>query len=1372
MMYETGEVESLKELLDKFLVFAQKYNETTVSWQLIDDRSDSFFGSTLKIPLDSYHYTGYKGKNVWIVNSSDFFDNVVYDGDKSIHMWSIGGVFQHIFEGAQVNVITIKDDNNIENTHPTAMSLLNFLKKTKNSPNVIFFGGVSDTMFVEKTLNSYDTLSDYCNENNIELRLFYFPYNDNNIYEENLEQSKQQFFRFRPEYSHDKISNSVEVQEEFETKNDSIFFSNFTNFWKEYKVPKKFSGTSLNGYDDVNKRPPIKESFSRFMKKIDIIMNIMLKVYRPYYYASFQYRRITGSSYSDFFYTKHDVMSEEINKVTGVGGRSFTGKGGIQAFNDTGEMIATGLHLSYDPDLWLCEQGNVTCEAEASDKDNHMNLLPFWEYRHGSPYKRMDIPEYPATGCPWLTISDRNKTEYSVGKNNKIKYYFSKSNRNATIVFRVIDGNGIYKDCWQTLVFGCFKYDTYSTIPPLYVAGGNQALVPDVWVYKPTSNRVNGLRYLLDMKNPCLSNSNLAYPTDFGNAHMSNFRVLGYDGKWRNIFSLCQTYTEHQYFDVCSPVFSWGVPINQYTQIDSNQSYLHLSKSGMYEMYRKDKFKYDLNDRHFLLHNIEVSTKPNTGKDENNIHGMLNNCYITPDFDKESGEIETETSKYIVVPNGWDERLWYYPWYLGRIYWGGKNELGEDNTVYKTQVANEKAYRNYHTLENHYIGNKNKINTKLVLKTGEVENVRDFDLDVDNNITKDNENTEQRRKLMELYIKIQEDPYNIINIKPKRTKISGFGYYWSTTNSIKYSSPIIPGSHSYVFPNVWLDDMPKIMRENIHSSNNKDDVNSEHGPIVLQFYEGYLPSDGDLYSFGKDESQILKTWHDMIDIHNKTNSNNDFIIVMFGRSRLSNYASYTQKQYEDSFKVKRQYTDLDKQIFKMLKEVNPVIIDCSGDFYTKICPLVEDFNKFTDGKSFTPEFSEKFSDAIDKEIDIESIGRLTAVIAELQFYAEGRTLLVDWGDGTDLQYYTGWESIEEYRHYSDGINKKKYRTRMRHRYNRIGNYIITIYGENNSSYEHTFKFHTDLGKHPGLIQFFSEVPIDKQMFVYDDRGNMTSEKLVVNSAMKNFYGFSIDGASYPRNGKKDFTINPDFYYALKHPDFNLNFFYDPEGLTSKDSNGKIIEDLPPFMRYGYPFYTNSYSEEKKSINSYWLGSLVNCQINGRFEDIFEQPNKTWWMIMQRTGTTSELKEKFYDDFFGISLRTKNHVVSNISDLTDCYFYGKNIVENKDSWIHIYESTFKNIYFKGNRDSVYLDIYKIEYSDVQIHLCKTTKLLYVDNFPAPIEGNNIRFNIYSDTVFHVVDMSGNMRYYPFYCKKEQIDKFSKANPELTFRELIV
>lgn len=1188
MMYETGEVESLKELLDKFLVFAQKYNETTVSWQLIDDRSDSFFGSTLKIPLRQYYYDGYRGKKIWMINSSDFFDNIVYDGDKSIHMWSMYNTFQQIFDGSYVDVVTVADEKNV---YPTATRLLNALKKIAELPDVIFFGGVTDTMLEDKSLDSYDALVDYCKDRNIELRLFYFSHDGKNKYEENVKNSKHQFFYFKNEYLRDPMNEVIEVQEGFERKNDSIFFSNFTIYWREKGVPKKFPDRTPEEEEKAIRRLPKKESFSRFMKKIDLIMNVILKTYRPFYYASFQYRRITESSYEEFFNTKHNVMSEEINKVQGVGERSFAGKDGIQAFNDTGEMIATGLHMSYDPDLWLCEQGNVTCEAEADDGTNHMNLLPFWDFRSGSPNKRMDIPEYPATGCPWLTIADRNKSEYSVGKDNKIKYYFSKSNKSATIVFRVMDNNGIYKDCWQTLVFGCFKYDTYSTVPPLYVAGGNQALVPDVWVYYPPDNHVNGLRYLLDMKNPCLSNSNLAYPTDFGGAHVSNFRVLCYDGKWRDVFSMQQTYSEYQYFEICgSPIYQWGVPVNSPTNIlNETQSHLHKPKQHLDEVYKSNKPKYNLKDRHLLKNPIEVSIKPKEGKDEHNIHGVIENCYIVPDFDKESGELETKYNKYVLAPNGWDERLWHYPWYLARIYWGGENVTGINSTVYNTQVSNEQSYKSYHNRENHYDGNENKINTKLLLKTGEVEYIRDFDLEVENNITKDNENTEQRRKLMELYIHI-EKPVGIT--RKVITKISNTG-----------------------------------------------------------------------------------------------DKNKDYKVEFF-------------------------------------------------DYPT---------------------------------------------ITELQFYADGRTLLVDWGDNTEPQYYTGWENLSEYRHYSDGVNKRRYRTRMRHIYLDKGNYVITIYAENNDSYKNTFKLHKDLDRHQGIVQFFAEVPVRKELPIYDEEEKITDKKKIVDSVMKFCGGLSIDGATVPREKSEvDYKINPDFYYTVERPKFDLDHtpnigqMYNIDGLvqTELDANGKefVVSDQPLLGEKNGE--RERYSQEERIISSNWLGSLVNYQLNGRFEDIFENQDKTWWMILQRTGETDKLKEDFCKDFFGVNMKTRNLERKDNNDLTDFYFYEKNTVEDKKSWIHIYESTFKNIYFKGVRDSAYLDIHNIEYWDAQIHLCKRTKLLYVDHFPEPKEGNKIRFNVYSDTVFHVIDMSGNMKHYSLYCKKEQIDKFSKANPELIFKELIV
>lgn len=741
MMYETGEVESLKEMLDKFLVFAQKYNETTVSWQLIDDRSDSFFGSTLKIPLAPYTYNGYNDKKVWIVDSSDFFDNFVEIGEK-IYKPKVSNIFQKIFTGSVVeDVVLYSLDFNKEmaNYYPykyrittSESDLLNYLMGVHELPDVIFFGGLSFS-------HDYTNLRKFCVENNIELRLFYFGRD-----KDKLDMAKS--FKF------DAYMDSNFFEDEFDISSVVNYDSLHDNFGS-LKLNEVYTTEGVQQPSYPKERHVDIEPFSRFMKKLDIIMNVMLKTYRPCYYASFQYRRITGSSYSEFFNTKHNVMSEEINKIQGVGKRSFTGKGGIQAFNDTGEMIATGLHMSYDRDLWMCEQGNITCQSEADDGTNHMNLLPFWDFRGGSPYQRMDIPEYPGTGCPWLTIADRNKSEYGIGKDNKIKYYFSKSNRSATIVFRIKDKSKIYKDCWQTLTFGCFKYDTHSTLPPLYVAGGNQALVPDVWVYYPQEKHVNGLRYMLDMKNPCMSNSNLAYPTDFGGAHMSNFRVLCYDGKWRDVFSQSQTYTEYQYYDPCRTIYQWGVPVNYPTPlVNEHQSHLHKPKLYMGEMYRSNRPKYNLKDRHLLKNNIEVSVKFSEGRDERNIHGTIENCYIVPDFDKESGEVIYGNDKYVLVPNGWDERLWHYKWYTGRIYWGGKNAQGESGLVQKTGVANEQAYQDYHLLENHHEVNKNKINTKLLIKTGEIDKVRDFDLEIEDKISINNSSTNARRLIMEMYV--------------------------------------------------------------------------------------------------------------------------------------------------------------------------------------------------------------------------------------------------------------------------------------------------------------------------------------------------------------------------------------------------------------------------------------------------------------------------------------------------------------------------------------------------------------------------------------------------------------------------------------------
>ena len=150
------------------------------------------------------------------------------------------------------------------------------------------------------------------------------------------------------------------------------------------------------------------------------------------------------------------------------------------------------------------------------------------------------------------------------------------------------------------------------------------------------------------------------------------------------------------------------------------------------------------------------------------------------------------------------------------------------------------------------------------------------------------------------------------------------------------------------------------------------------------------------------------------------------------------------------------------------------------------------------------------------------------------------------------------------------------------------------------------------------------------------------------------------------------------------------------------------------------------------------------------------------MILQRTGATKKDKKKFV---------TESFVTQNYENIVDFHFYEKNILEDKKSWVHIYENTFENIYFDGARDSAYLDVYNLEYKNPTIHLCKRVKTFYVDHFPE-IKQGDVKVNVYSDTDFFVIDMTGQMKNAIFYCKKEQIEHFSNANPELTFKELIV
>lgn len=54
MMFESGKAYSLLDLSRKFITFAQNYNASTQAWQLVDDRLQTFYGATFKIPMKNW----------------------------------------------------------------------------------------------------------------------------------------------------------------------------------------------------------------------------------------------------------------------------------------------------------------------------------------------------------------------------------------------------------------------------------------------------------------------------------------------------------------------------------------------------------------------------------------------------------------------------------------------------------------------------------------------------------------------------------------------------------------------------------------------------------------------------------------------------------------------------------------------------------------------------------------------------------------------------------------------------------------------------------------------------------------------------------------------------------------------------------------------------------------------------------------------------------------------------------------------------------------------------------------------------------------------------------------------------------------------
>lgn len=115
-----------------------------------------------------------------------------------------------------------------------------------------------------------------------------------------------------------------------------------------------------------------------------------------------------------------------------------------------------------------------------------------------------------------------------------------------------------------------------------------------------------------------------------------------------------------------------------------------------------------------------VKTRPETYRF---IASNIMGCYVSWSRSLPSGEIRIGDKIYLSIPNGWDERLQYYPWYTGHRYWQynqwnyPEQNYDNDSITPKGARGNEGHYNYYHGNETNLnvYRNRNRFTDKLLV---------------------------------------------------------------------------------------------------------------------------------------------------------------------------------------------------------------------------------------------------------------------------------------------------------------------------------------------------------------------------------------------------------------------------------------------------------------------------------------------------------------------------------------------------------------------------------------------------------------------------------------------------------------------------------
>lgn len=699
------------------------------NWEYIDDRYNSFYGSTFEVPVEDYKIDeGFKDKIVIIGDNYLIEDKYTYNTNYITDIYyaddiPVNKTREYEAKSFQKVLSTVYPNAIVERIAGTNLDdVLNYLMSgIDNLPNYLIFNGAESTFVATGALvdvvNKLNIINQICQSNDIKALLIYTPKRDI------IDLGNNDWYNvFSYQYTNIEVFDLWRWLENYFELDNQLTWTNIQN-----KISSMTDGKnpciSDSGYSQV---------INNRIKKA--VINDFFDLHRSCFYISFQYTKVTKDTYKNVVQYKKNTYESHIfgRKYTGTESdgaclsteldqfHTIRTPNDVQAhfitkygtdnnwnlFCNTGEFIAIGIHTSYAEDKFMCQQEQVNCNEEYQySRGDYINLMKIRKYFTGvvtSEGAPIVPPMFPATGCPWICVSDDNIEKYGVESYRNVsaslgsvsikkvkkapsktyslgKYlprycYITQTNKSITISIELNDCNGKRPTLWQSASVGMVDDLQTKNYPfPLYACGGSQALKQDIIVYLPIHGScltyLTGNVYDLSADNICLSNSNALHPTKFYNSNSSTFKVLSPEGKWYSIFNRRQDakVIGLSHCGGCTPDFKC-VMEEPYGYVSSSHRLYpeinHKKKTTTFkEMHGEEPYLEKTHPTQISKLSIYLNKSLNHG--ETGIIGEIPLHYSCYDESMPCGEVFINDKRYLCLPNVWDWRLWWYEYVYG-----------------------------------------------------------------------------------------------------------------------------------------------------------------------------------------------------------------------------------------------------------------------------------------------------------------------------------------------------------------------------------------------------------------------------------------------------------------------------------------------------------------------------------------------------------------------------------------------------------------------------------------------------------------------------------------------------------------------------------